>query len=297
MAVHIAPKLRLGVLLFGAMALLALTAMSAGARGEVARGGHAPASKAPAGGHAPAAASFTNYSGGAVAAPSGAALTAPSTVANANGFTVYTSRAAFDAAVPGTTVEDFASSVAVPFSLPTCQFFSSAACSDSSLPAFGAGDITDGVVVNNIGPPHFGSEVVLATAGIFGPHPNIVGANFLADDTEILIPTSCGVGFDLYDVLFSGASWLVSAYGPAGFVGSVLVTPTPGPIGTFIGFTDTAIDRIAVTNTTAAGELIGNLTFGVCDEDSRPGGAAPGPDRRPGTGFDAGRTRAGDATR
>ena len=225
------PQLKLIALSLALMAGLTLTVLSADARGEARRGGHAPVAEvveeaapveSPVGGHASVQESAVSSADPApashVGVPDGLILVAGSTVSPASpsssstvatnsaplptalgSLTTFISAATFDAAFPGAALEDFEREPAAPFvgfGCPTLPDF-----------CYPAGNILDGIVLAPFGGLEPNGPQIWTLGAAFGVPSRVVG-NILtgspfddpAADTEILLPLgTCAAGFDITD--------------------------------------------------------------------------------------------------
>ena len=185
--------------------------------------------------------------------------------------TPYTDRATFQAAYSGTLIsEDFAGGPGAGAITPCGPVVSS-----SGDGCFPAGELVDGF---NITASVVGNDVIYIGSGAIGNTSTLMGANTFADFT-ILTFTPDGAyaaGIDLWTEGVSNADVRVYDMG-GGLLDTFVVSNTPSTENFFGVISDDAIGKIEIQAEADAGELFGNMEFGIdpigggggaCDEEN-----------------------------
>ncbi len=178
--------------------------------------------------------------------------------------TLFATRAAFNAAVPGLPVEDFEEGQVAPNSVVTTAGPIMNGVVNS---AFGnPNDILPGIIIQSTDEGNPAEEIALLGAGLIGNASKVLGANWFAYNTEILFPDGVGaVGMDA--LLNSTGSLVVNVYGMGGqtlYSGSL----SSSPQGAFFGMTSAdPIARIVLVST--EGDLVDNIAFGAVSGTDR----------------------------
>jgi hypothetical protein len=168
--------------------------------------------------------------------------------------TFYTSRAAFDAIVPGIPTENFESGLVAPGGVVICLVDPISSANGGSC--FPSGALLSGFSYGTAG----GTGFVILGSGVVGNPSVVLGADQFAENATLTFsnPDVLAVGFDLLEPL--GTAVTISVFSAGGLEGQTIV-----PVGGgFFGVTsDTTITAIEVgTAGPFAGEVIDNLSFG-----------------------------------
>ncbi|NES76769.1 MULTISPECIES: PEP-CTERM sorting domain-containing protein [unclassified Okeania] len=182
----------------------------------------------------------------------GATLIALDTMA-AQAFTLFSDRAAFDAATPSLTLEDFEDN-----GLADDSVFLFPVLNNATAPW-----IEPGLEFSSIGPATTG--MVLLTEGFFGAPSDLIGPNAFVNDLNFELSFTDpinAVGFDLFGLANPGET-TVTILGTSGEITSRVVPANL--VGTFFGIfapgeSITAI-QFSNSNPEGLGELIDNVAF------------------------------------
>ena len=185
--------------------------------------------------------------------------------------TPYTDRATFQAAYTGTLIsEDFAGGPGAGAITPCGPVVSS-----SGDGCFPAGELVDGF---NITVSGAGNDVIYIGSGAIGNASTLMGADTFADFTILTFAPdgAYAVGVDLFVDGVSNADVRIYDMG-GGLLDTFVVTNTPSTENFFGVISDDAIGRIEIQAEADAGELFGNMEFGIdpiggsggaCDEEN-----------------------------
>jgi hypothetical protein len=173
---------------------------------------------------------------------------------------MFTSRALFNAAVPGLPLETFETGLVAPGGLTSCTGpLSSAAGSN----CFAAGALLPGVTYSTTLNP----QLVVLGANFPGPGntSKVLGPQVFASTFDLTFANANAVGFDVFAGPGPSGNVLVSIFSPTNqLLGSSLLFAPAG--GLFVGILSDAdlIGRINIAGQGgSSGEVIDNLAFGT----------------------------------
>lgn len=178
-----------------------------------------------------------------------------------NAQTIYTSRAAFDAAAPGLTLEDFEDGNVGPGTAVGC--LSPMTSTSNDPPCVDPGDIAAGLTIQVVNNPSSPIALAMGGAGWAGNPTKMVIANYFTDSADYLFnATPFAFGIDLQAV-FSAPTLTITLYNGATVIGTY--TSPSSAAGTFWGITDDAnpVTRINVNDPSLVNAEGGdNIEFG-----------------------------------
>jgi hypothetical protein len=176
---------------------------------------------------------------------------------NRGGLTFYTDQASFEAAAPGLTMEDFASSITAPNNI--CVDF--VPLNSATLPdaCFASGDLEAGFTLEM---EPVNDDYAYLTTGFLGVPFDVIGPNTFTDNLVINFDGAAAVGFDLLGDVVGAVTCDVEIFGASGLLGTTQITGSS--TGNFWGVIATEdITEIVLTGTSGSdGELIGHLQYG-----------------------------------
>jgi hypothetical protein len=168
----------------------------------------------------------------------------------------FASRAAFDAAAPGLTVEDFEDAVVAAGSV---EAFDEPLDSATATALFPAGSILPGLTLDT--PSDFDFDLALVGAGFAGIPTNAVFSNFFVDTLNVRLASGSAVGLDVFSI-FEDSTITISVFGAGdALLGTFDIAA--GTAGTFFGVANDsgAITRLNLFSARGFSEGVDNIAF------------------------------------
>ena len=176
---------------------------------------------------------------------------------NLAGLTFYTDQSIFQAAAPGATLEDFASTLIAPNNI--CVGFAPLNSANPGV-CFGATDLNPGFTLNM---STTNDDYAYLTTGFLGTPKDVIGPNTFTDDLYLYFTDATAVGFFLHGDLVGAVAVDIEIYSGMSLLGTSSAVGTAN--GLFWGVaSDTPITEIRIIGQNGNdAELISDLQYGA----------------------------------